>query len=64
MEAYDIVTDDFTLHGSLYLECLNLFIDYIKSAYTCTTQRLIPLLDSGEITYDLLWALYKPNTVW
>lgn len=63
LEAYGSATDDATPHDSLYLECLNLLTDYIKSAYTFTTQRLIPLLDSGEITYDLLWALFKPNTV-
>ena len=27
-----------------------------------TTQRLLPLLEHGEITYDLLPMLFKPNT--
>ncbi len=27
-----------------------------------TSQNLLPLLDHGEITYDLLPLLFKPNT--
>jgi len=42
---------------------LDLLIKYIKEAYETTTQQLIPLLDNGEITYDLLWALFKPDSV-
>ncbi|KAG0647501.1 ATPase family AAA domain-containing 3B [Hyphodiscus hymeniophilus] len=29
---------------------------------TDTRMRLLPLLMGGEIPYDLLWALFKPNT--
>ena len=35
----------------------------MKSKYASTTDRLTPLLENGEITYDLLWALFKPNTI-
>jgi hypothetical protein len=45
------------------LSHLDLLIDHIKEAYASTTQRLAPLLQNGEITYDLLWALFKPNSV-
>jgi hypothetical protein len=38
-------------------------IDYIKTAYGPTRQSLNPLLEDGHITYDLLWALFKPNTL-
>jgi hypothetical protein len=38
-------------------------IDHINQAYTPTAQRLAALRESGKITYDLLWALFKPNTV-
>jgi hypothetical protein len=41
---------------------LDLLIKHIKEAYESTTQRLIPLLGRREITYDLLWALFKPNS--
>jgi hypothetical protein len=36
---------------------------YIKSTYTSTTERLGPLLEKHQITYDLLWTLFKPNTL-
>jgi hypothetical protein len=41
---------------------LDLLIQYLKATYTNTQTRLLPLLKSGEIPYDLLWALFKPNT--
>ena len=40
---------------------VGLLVDYIKEAYADTTKSLKSLLGSGEITYDLLWALFKPN---
>ena len=45
------------------LKHLGLLADFIKSKYASTTDRLIPLLENGEITYDLLWTLFKPNTI-
>jgi hypothetical protein len=41
---------------------LNLLIECVEKIYASTTERLLPLLEHGEITYDLLWALFKPNT--
>ena len=32
------------------------------TTYESTTQRLLSLLENEEITYDLLWALFKPNS--
>jgi hypothetical protein len=46
-----------------YTEHLELLIDYMKTAYEATTQHLESLLQSGQITYDLLWALFKPNSL-
>ena len=45
------------------LQHLGLLIDHIRKDHAVTTNHLVSLLDNGEITYDLLWALYKPNTV-
>lgn len=45
------------------LKHLSLLADFIKSKYASTTDHLIPLLENGEITYELLWALFKPNTI-
>jgi hypothetical protein len=39
-----------------------LLIDHMKKIYAPTAERLRPLLQHGEITWDLLWALFKPNT--
>jgi hypothetical protein len=41
---------------------LDLLIQHLKATYTDTRTRLLPLLISGEILYELLWALFKPNT--
>ncbi|EDN06485.1 predicted protein [Histoplasma mississippiense (nom. inval.)] len=40
---------------------LALLIDCIKRAYRETTERLQALLAECTITYDLLWALFKPG---
>ncbi|KAI9791932.1 MAG: hypothetical protein M1835_008168 [Candelina submexicana] len=40
---------------------LNLLVEYIRTVYVSTTSRLTSLLRNREITYDLLWALFKPN---
>ena len=42
-------------------EHLGLLVDYTRTAYVLTTSRLASLLKDREITYDLLWALFKPN---
>jgi hypothetical protein len=44
-------------------EHLDLLIRHIKTTYADTRTRLLPLFMSGEIPYDLLWALFKPNTI-
>jgi hypothetical protein len=40
---------------------LDILIQHIMATYADTRTRIFPLLVSGEITYDLLWALFKPN---
>ncbi|CUS10315.1 unnamed protein product [Tuber aestivum] len=42
---------------------LTLFNDYITTDYAATIKRLYPLLEHHEITFDLLWALFLPNTL-
>jgi hypothetical protein len=48
-------------HNAEALSHLALLIDCIKSAYMETTERLQALLAERTITYDLLWALFKPG---
>jgi hypothetical protein len=45
------------------LEHLDLLLDFIRTAHASTTERLGPLLEKHQITYDLLWTLFKPNTL-
>lgn len=45
------IDGDTTASNSVHLDLL---IKYIKEAYESITQRLISLLENGEITYDLL----------
>ncbi|PWW76948.1 P-loop containing nucleoside triphosphate hydrolase protein [Tuber magnatum] len=42
---------------------LTLFNNYISTDYASTIKRLYPLLKHHEITFDLLWALFLPNTL-
>jgi hypothetical protein len=42
---------------------LDLLISFVEEKYASLRQRLNALLQHGEITYDLLWALFKPNTI-
>ncbi|KAI4166536.1 MAG: hypothetical protein LQ343_007967, partial [Gyalolechia ehrenbergii] len=46
----------------LCLKHLDLLIDFIQSTYKSTARRLFSLLAKGEITYDLLWTLVRPNS--
>lgn len=38
-------------------------IKYIDKDYETTKESLYPMLESGLITFELLWALWKPNTL-
>lgn len=40
-----------------------LLLGYIDEDYAATRKALKPLLKAGTITYDLCWALFKPNTI-
>ncbi|KAJ4377050.1 hypothetical protein N0V86_006490 [Didymella sp. IMI 355093] len=40
-----------------------LLLGYIDEDFTATRKALKPLLKAGTITYELTWALFKPNTI-
>ncbi|OJD10372.1 hypothetical protein ACJ73_09821 [Blastomyces percursus] len=44
------------------LKYLLLLARHIKGAYAATKQHFTSLLQSGQINYDLLWALFKPGS--
>jgi hypothetical protein len=50
-----------TSYESTTIDKLQVLIRYISESYTATSQRLTPLVEHGEISYDLLPFLFKPN---
>ncbi|KAJ8060180.1 hypothetical protein OCU04_010526 [Sclerotinia nivalis] len=42
---------------------LKVLLKYLDKDYASTKKTLYPMLETGIITFDLLWALYKPNTL-
>ena len=38
-------------------------VTYLDEDYESTKKRLYPMLEAGNITFDLLWALFKPNSI-
>jgi hypothetical protein len=40
-----------------------LLLKYLDEDYTSVRRALKPMLKAGTITYDLVWALFKPNTI-
>lgn len=42
---------------------IKVLLKYLDKDYASTKKTLYPMLESGIITFDLLWSLYKPNTL-
>jgi hypothetical protein len=42
---------------------IKVLLKYLDKDYAATKKTLYPMLESGIIAFDLLWALYKPNTL-
>jgi hypothetical protein len=42
---------------------LKVLIKYLDTDYADIKKTLYPLLEANTITFDLLWALFKPNTI-
>ena len=40
-----------------------LLLSYLDEDYAETKRTLYPMLEAGNITFDLIWALFKPNTI-
>jgi hypothetical protein len=40
-----------------------ILVNYIDKDYADTKKTLYPLLQAGNITFDLLWALFTPNDI-
>jgi len=48
--------------NEVYLKYLDLLISFIETTYVFMTERLKPLFKNCKIIYNLLWALFKPNS--
>ncbi|KAL2695082.1 hypothetical protein AAEP93_004143 [Penicillium crustosum] len=57
----DRCLDNSSDHDPAHAEYLRLLIDHLTYAYASISQRLESMLQHGHITYDLLWALFKPG---
>lgn len=42
---------------------VKVLVSYLDRDYDETKKTLYPMLEAGNITFDLLWALFKPNTI-
>ncbi|KIX96934.1 uncharacterized protein Z520_07048 [Fonsecaea multimorphosa CBS 102226] len=42
---------------------LRIMVKYLDKDFAETKKNLYPMLENGMITFDLLWALYKPNAI-
>lgn len=42
---------------------LKVLVDYLDEDYAETKKALYPMLEAGIITFEYLWALFKPNTI-
>lgn len=42
---------------------LKVLLKYLDKDYADTKKTLYPMLESGLISFEYLWALYKPNTL-
>ncbi|KAJ5438124.1 uncharacterized protein N7458_009122 [Penicillium daleae] len=60
LDRYAENIDNSSDHESALAE-LRILIDHLKQAYIAISQRLSSILQHGHITYDLLWALFKPG---
>ncbi|OQE69864.1 hypothetical protein PENNAL_c0126G04017 [Penicillium nalgiovense] len=61
LDRYAENMDSSSDHESAHAEHLLLLIEHLKHAYTSTLQHLESMLRHSHITYDLLWALFKPG---
>lgn len=49
--------------GTLEVQHLGMLVHYLQNHFASTIGSLPQLLAHGEITYDLLWALFPPNSI-
>ena len=55
--------DKLTEEESRVLASLSVFLDYIRKNYRQTLARIASLVEHSEITFDLLYAILVPGTI-
>jgi hypothetical protein len=55
-------TKDQKLFAQQVAQC-KLLLGYVDEDFAATRKALKPLLKAGTITYELTWALFKPNSI-
>jgi hypothetical protein len=63
LQAYRIKANQAIQNDDAASRHLKLLVEFIEKAYMSTSQQLKVLLKHHEITYELLWALFKPNII-
>ncbi|KAK3630139.1 hypothetical protein LTR56_017032 [Elasticomyces elasticus] len=51
------------LSVALYQRFCEALVKYVDKDFKDAKKRIYPLLESGSIEFDLLWALFKPNDI-
>ncbi|KAF2666780.1 P-loop containing nucleoside triphosphate hydrolase protein [Microthyrium microscopicum] len=44
-------------------EHLKLMVSYLDKDFEATKKTLVPMLKAGNITFEYIWALFKPNSI-
>jgi hypothetical protein len=63
LQAYRMKANQAVQNDDAASRHLELLVKFIEKAYMSTSQQLEVLLKHHEITYELLWALFKPNMI-
>lgn len=50
-------------HAKLVYKHLDMLVKYLDEEYAATKKNLYPMLEAGIISFEYMWALFKPNTI-
>lgn len=62
LEKYVGTMNNNAYRESAHVKNLRLLIDHLKHAYAAISERLDSMLQHNHITFDLLWALFRPGS--
>lgn len=50
-------------HAGLVHKQLDMLVSYLDEDYAETKKTLYPMLEAGMVSFEYMWALFKPNTI-